>query len=741
MADLKPPQPPTSWYVPVPKPGSVDSQTQKTMNAIQENLERLAGIRSGGDFSLITATDMVDQTYIEGLAGQPQSVVNADVDPGQNPWGVSPPAPTSLNRVTHSNDGIAAPWYHHLEWTNPEDLTNVYYIEVWSSTIDDVGTASRIAIVTPPQNSVMVYGILMSVDYYYWVRSISYGYKKSLWEPNPDTVGGYLVLGIDTVGETIDNLMDILAGETPPAYDATLTYQIGDRVSYTTGSPSTTRKYVCTAETLNNLPTDTDYWDRTGILMTGEVDGTATVAIDGNLVVDGTIIARHISVSTLSAITADIGTITAGTLSSADWAAALGIRLDLSNKWLTMGGSGTVAAGTQAGIFLGYSADGYKFYVGDGASQYFKFDGTNVSISGTITASALEIGTSGYMRTAGKTTYADTDAGIWIGYDSAYKLNIGDATDYIKWSGTALTLACGTDGGLTIASGGGLTIASGGDLTVAQGGDITLTGGASGNPSILNIEEAAVPGELRFVKSTDANKYHVMKAVTSNSQLIIAPVGWGTTQVTAQFGGIAMGYTDIWMVVNTDHYSGNAFQVIYETAGSINATYGWKFTTGGLLGYGDPSLGSAGTHLSNAFAHAWNVVADLFYLDTVDDLAELHKIKGSGVIDLNTGLELIDDDTLPEWMLAKADKQEWSESRIRHPEAEYNTMEPELLYDVGDILYTSDGRPWLNTTLLISHLQGCIRQLDLRVKDEKIASDAEIVILKDEIIKLKGKEV
>lgn len=50
----------------------------------------------------------------------------------------------------------------------------------------------------------------------------------------------------------------------------------------------------------------------------GLVDGVSTVGVNGNLIVDGTILARHIDVGTLSAIAADIGTVTAGRIESAD---------------------------------------------------------------------------------------------------------------------------------------------------------------------------------------------------------------------------------------------------------------------------------------------------------------------------------------------------------------------------------------------------------------------------------------
>lgn len=50
----------------------------------------------------------------------------------------------------------------------------------------------------------------------------------------------------------------------------------------------------------------------------GNVNGVTTVGINGSLIVDGTILARHIAVGTLSALTANLGTVTAGVVQSAD---------------------------------------------------------------------------------------------------------------------------------------------------------------------------------------------------------------------------------------------------------------------------------------------------------------------------------------------------------------------------------------------------------------------------------------
>lgn len=66
--------------------------------------------------------------------------------------------------------------------------------------------------------------------------------------------------------------------------------------------------------------------------ITGLVNSVATVGINGNLLVDGTILARSLSVGTLSAITADVGTVTAGVLKSSDDKFVI----DLTNKTITI---------------------------------------------------------------------------------------------------------------------------------------------------------------------------------------------------------------------------------------------------------------------------------------------------------------------------------------------------------------------------------------------------------------------
>lgn len=64
-----------------------------------------------------------------------------------------------------------------------------------------------------------------------------------------------------------------------------------------------------------------------------EVNGSPKLAVRGDMIADGSILARHIEAVTLSAISADLGTITAGLLRNSDNT----MRVDLNNKEIYIG--------------------------------------------------------------------------------------------------------------------------------------------------------------------------------------------------------------------------------------------------------------------------------------------------------------------------------------------------------------------------------------------------------------------
>lgn len=100
--------------------------------------------------------------------------------------------------------------------------------------------------------------------------------------------------------------------------------------------------------------------------------GTITAAkiaagtITANEIATGTITAANMNVSQLSAIAADMGSITAGT-----------VTID-SSGYIRGGATGYL---TGTGFWMGYSGGAYKFHIGNPSGSYASWDGTSLVLS------------------------------------------------------------------------------------------------------------------------------------------------------------------------------------------------------------------------------------------------------------------------------------------------------------------------------------------------------------------------
>ena len=121
--------------------------------------------------------------------------------------------------------------------------------------------------------------------------------------------------------------------------------------------------------------------------------------------------------------------------------------------------------------------------------------------------------------------------------------------------------------------------------------------------------------------------------------------------------------------------------------------------------------------------------ADFYHFDEYDDLAVINGIKGSGEKQAHNGYELIDDSTLPDWLVAKHKKPvEVREAVLYTDEDVENGTIPEgksvgdIKYvereakEVGDKMISNDGNPYLSLKTMISLLMGAVRQLDAKVE-------------------------
>lgn len=155
---------------------------------------------------------------------------------------------------------------------------------------------------------------------------------------------------------------------------------------------------------------------------------------------------------------------------------------------------------TTAGWWLGRDPDDAvsKLHFGD-AAQYLRWTGSALELAGSIGGfiTDLVIATAGAIR-SGKASYDDTTAGWWIGYDdamepSAPRISVGDATYYLKWTGTALEIVGAIGGAIT-----DLVMATNGAIRSGKSGPTDTTPGwwigeQSGTPKFnLGDDEEAI---------------------------------------------------------------------------------------------------------------------------------------------------------------------------------------------------------------------------------------------------------
>jgi len=82
----------------------------------------------------------------------------------------------------------------------------------------------------------------------------------------------------------------------------------------------------------------------------------------------------------------------------------------------------------------------------------------------------------------------------------------------------------------------------------------------------------------------------------------------------------------------------------------------------------------------------------------------------SGEIDERTGLPLIDDDTLPDWMLTKYKQG-----------GEVKDKDEKVIstHKKGDIARDPDNKPWLSNKIMFSLLMGSIKELNQKIEGLK----------------------
>lgn len=258
-------------------------------------------------------------------------------------------------------------------------------------------------------------------------------------------------------------------------------------------------------------------------------------------IVAGTITADKMNVNELSAIVANLGTITAGNIT-------------LDSSGFIRGGA--TAYNTGTGFWMGYNASAYKFFIGTAAGNKLLWDGTNLTITGSVTATTgtiggFDIGTD-YIRDSvnsfglASTVTGGDDVRFWAG---ATFTNRGSAPFRITEAGV-LTAASGTLGGWTISAtqlSAGTTILDSTGGISAGSGKLTAAGSSfdsAGSTYALSIGGVA-PAEgsgdrtvyidFNAANSVDFNA-RILRNPGTNGLFQIATLGTGTISIESPAG-------------------------------------------------------------------------------------------------------------------------------------------------------------------------------------------------------------
>ena len=276
-----------------------------------------------------------------------------------------------------------------------------------------------------------------------------------------DSVWYFKFAGYDTFDETIINTSAQYSESIQVAdwinwlgaWSDAVTYQVNDGVSYNGAS------YLCILSHLNQPPPSVTYWDV--LADKGDAGATGPKGDPGD---DGTFDDSSLDVPLLEGATwscdangVDLtGTIT---LHYRGQNVTVNTLTDVTHKYIYANLAGTIADPLTLSthdtfpdvslphmwLFAWHDTANNKVYPAPPGMKLLNVGFLKVNTlaaitadMGTLTSGTIVIDATGAIYSSGKTSYSSTTAGFWEGYDgTAYKVNIGNATNYFKFNGTS----------------------------------------------------------------------------------------------------------------------------------------------------------------------------------------------------------------------------------------------------------------------------------------------------------------
>lgn len=270
--------------------------------------------------------------------------------------------------------------------------------------------------------------------------------------------------------------------------------------------------------------------------------------------------------------------------------------------------------------------------------------------------------------------------------------------------------------GLIVNSSGGIRVTGSGDI-ILDTGAIPLYIGTEGTDDALCFwPGTANNGSFLVGYSSGSNVKRFNHGVIRTQSYFWIDTDDGTDRTQLRVN-------DNYISLYTNHSSGNDCRFdLLPYSNQIELSL--ESASGQILPYAHKynDIGASDQAYRTVHADNFNNVADFYHLDTHDDLAAIHSIKGSGEIEDYSGLEMIDDSTLPDWLISAYPS-----------DIKFHTKKGEVIkHKKGEPMYDPEGRPYLSFKACISLSWGAIRQLDKKVEAEINKLNQKIKTLQDD---------
>lgn len=579
-----------------------------------------------------------------------------------------------------------------IYWTNPSQV-DFKGVQIWCSTTNDRATANlrkTVLGIAGAAGEWIHSGIGTTNSYYYWIRAVDWSDNPSSWYPSGATSGMEIAAGTrPTINELLSELFDdtnyettfdlyydsvrvLKPSSTYPSWVISTSYSVDDDVKHTGAGLHIYRCIQAHTSAASNEPgVGVDwalYWEQlsdsvmTGIpvFAVGEIGGQPTVGVNGDLIVDNAILARHIQVGEV------------------DWASHVS-------------GSGKPANGATVNN-LNYSPNPPFVYGGN--SGDFWYDTTNLKL---------------YQNIGGGTNWYEcgNDFSL-LSHMGGDVDDIADGSSYIRapiaWKKSGKTTIDGGQIETDTVTALQINVAT---LSAIAANVGTLTAGVIRSAD-SNIYFDLTNNELNINGTTHLNLYHLCPINFTYSGSPFAKMYFdysnsflGLEKFIGSYG------SKLWL---TDKTINQGFTFTAASPSGTRYLY-WLYTSSDTAFYpGDNNIQDCGKD-ANAWQDIYYYVAHdkCVFLDELDDLKILHDMKPSGEYDKD-GLPKLDLLSLPPWMTNRAKLRE----EVRHEMGDMITDEDfeELIKDDDQLGY----RVFRNSGHYNDLLAGAIRKMDQRLQ-------------------------